>query len=94
VAEFVGADRALKRLGLSTLRDVELVTADGRTNGDARVAIDTTIRDALSKLIDGGGSPLTVVDDQDRVAGRVTLELLGGLLANGGLSHDRETASR
>jgi osmoprotectant transport system ATP-binding protein len=92
VAEFVGADRALKRLGLSTLRDVELVAVDGTPNGDARVLIDTTIRDALSKLIDGGGSPLIVVDDHDQVAGRVTLELLGGLLAGGGLSHDTEKA--
>jgi osmoprotectant transport system ATP-binding protein len=94
VAEFVGADRALKRLGLSTLRDVELVSVEGETNGGARVPIDTTVRDALSKLIDGGGSPLLVVDDQDQVAGRVTIELLGGLLANGGLSHDREKASQ
>ncbi len=94
VAEFVGADRALKRLGLSTLRDVELVAADRAPNGNARVPIDITVRDALSKLIDGGGSPLIVLDDENRVAGQVTLELLGGLLANGGLSDDRETADR
>jgi osmoprotectant transport system ATP-binding protein len=88
VAQFVGADRALKRLGLSTLADVELLPAGGRTPDNGRVPETTTVRDALSEVLASGGRPLTVVDDQDQVAGLVTLELLGGLLRNGALSDD------
>jgi osmoprotectant transport system ATP-binding protein len=85
VAEFVGKDRALKRLGLSTLADVELLAPNGAQPGRSNVPLGTTVRDALSVLLAGGGRPLTVVDDEDRVAGVVTLELLGGLLGNGAL---------
>jgi osmoprotectant transport system ATP-binding protein len=93
VAEFVGADRALKRLGLSTLADVELLPKNGQGNGHDRVALQTTVRDALSQLIAHGGQPLTVVGDDGQVAGIVTLELLGGVLGDGRLA-DRDTAAR
>ncbi len=86
VAEFVGADRALKRLGLSTLAEVGLLAPNGVRPGPDRVALQTTVRDALSQLLAGGGQPLTVVDERDGVAGMVTLELLGGVLRDGGLS--------
>jgi osmoprotectant transport system ATP-binding protein len=85
VAEFVGADRALKRLGLSTLAAVQLVAPNGLRPGANRVALTVTVRDALSQLLACGGEPLTVVDEHDRVAGLVTLELLGGVLGDGGL---------
>jgi osmoprotectant transport system ATP-binding protein len=89
VAEFVGTDRVLKRLGLSTLAEVRLLPRTaGRGNGH-RVACTTTLRDALSQLLAGGGAPLTVVDERDEVAGIVTLELLGGLLGDGTLG-DKE----
>jgi osmoprotectant transport system ATP-binding protein len=92
VAEFVGADRALKRLGLSTLADVELVAANGGDGvGDGRVELTTTVRDALSAVLAGGGSPLTVVDSEGNTAGVVTLELLGGLLRNGALAEEERT---
>jgi osmoprotectant transport system ATP-binding protein len=90
VAEFVGADRALKRLGLATLEDVELLSPNGIKPGPDRVALTTTIRDALSQVLAAGGSPLTVVDEKDHVTGIVTLELLGGLLRNGALAPERE----
>jgi osmoprotectant transport system ATP-binding protein len=86
VAEFVGADRALKRLGLSTLAEVQLPRPNGLHPGPDRVALETTVRDALSQLLAAGGRPLTVIDDQDQVAGIVTLELLGGLLGDGALA--------
>ena len=86
VAEFVGADRALKRLGLATLADVKLVTPNGVRPGAGKVAVSATVRDALSALLATGGEPLTVLDEHDRVAGIVTLELLGGLLGNGALA--------
>jgi osmoprotectant transport system ATP-binding protein len=86
VAQFVGADRALKRLGLATLADIELLPANGSQAADGDVRLDATVRDALSKVLASGGLPLTVVDDQGRAAGTVTLELLGGLLRNGALT--------
>jgi osmoprotectant transport system ATP-binding protein len=92
VAEFVGADRALKRLGLATLRDVELPSPNGAKPSDEhRVSIDVTVRDALSQLLAAGGVPLTVLDDQQHVAGIVTLEFLGGLLGRGGSLEDEES---
>jgi osmoprotectant transport system ATP-binding protein len=90
VAEFVGADRALKRLGLATLQDVELAAADPAQPGNGRVELTSTVRDALSALLAGGGSPLIVVDSDGRTAGVVTLELLGGLLRNGALAEEDE----
>ena len=90
VAEFVGADRALKRLGLSTLADVDLLPKNGQPTRNG-LNLRTTVRDALSQLIAHGGQPLAVVGEDGDVAGMVTLELLGGVLANGQLS-ERETA--
>jgi osmoprotectant transport system ATP-binding protein len=88
VAQFVGADRALKRLGLATLRDVELPAPNGAGRpGRNPVSIDATVRDALSQMLAAGGTPLTVLDDEQQVAGTVTLQFLGGLLTDGGL-HD------
>jgi osmoprotectant transport system ATP-binding protein len=87
VASFVGADRALKRLGLSTLEEVELAPV---VNGDSAdtIARTASVRDALSEVLAAGGKPLTVVDSAGAPAGIVTLELLGGLLANGALSDE------
>jgi osmoprotectant transport system ATP-binding protein len=92
VAEFVGADRALKRLGLSTLAAVDLVSPNGLRPGPNRVALKATVRDALSQLLAGGGEPLTVVDDNDQVVGLATLELLGGVFADGGLHTEEQDA--
>jgi osmoprotectant transport system ATP-binding protein len=78
VASFVGADRALKRLGLETLADMELLAVDGEVSAGT-VLRTTTVRDALSQLLAEGGRPLTVVDEHGREVGRVTLELLGGV---------------
>jgi osmoprotectant transport system ATP-binding protein len=86
VAQFVGADRALKRLGLSTLADVHLLEANGNRPSDRRLPLTTTVRDALSAMLTAGGQPLTVVDGDGQVVGLATLELLGGLLADGQLA--------
>jgi osmoprotectant transport system ATP-binding protein len=48
VADFVGPDRALKRLGLATLRELALVAPNGTKAGAGRVAITAAVRDALS----------------------------------------------
>jgi osmoprotectant transport system ATP-binding protein len=84
VAQFVGADRALKRLSLSTLADIDLVTPNGVRPGHTRIARTATVRDALAQLLTGGGAPLSVVDAHDRVAGLVTIDLVTRLLADDG----------
>jgi osmoprotectant transport system ATP-binding protein len=68
VADFVGADRALKAMALHTLAELELRPA---ANG-VRAPRTTTLRDALSLLISERADVLTVTDDDGRVLGSVT----------------------
>ena len=82
VAQFVGADRGLKQLSLTTLADVDLIAPNGLAPSDLRVPLRSTVRDALSMILTSGGRPLTVVDENEKVAGLVTLEMVGGLLGN------------
>ena len=69
VADFVGADRALKALALHTLAELDLRPA---ANGGVRALRTTTLRDALSLLIAERADVLTVTDDAERVLGSVT----------------------
>jgi osmoprotectant transport system ATP-binding protein len=80
VARFVGADRGLKRLGLTTLADMALITPNGIPAPERRIEAQTSVRDALSQMLVAGGDPLTVVDDQGAIQGIVTIELVTGLL--------------
>jgi osmoprotectant transport system ATP-binding protein len=89
VAQFVGADRGLKRLTLTTLADVDLIAPNGDAPSDRRISLGSSVRDALSMILTAGGSPLTVVDDGNEVVGIVTLELVGGLLGDGGALAER-----
>ena len=57
VADFVGADRALKRLGLVTLSDVKLLEPNGLQPTTNRVSVRSTVRDALSAVLATGGAP-------------------------------------
>jgi osmoprotectant transport system ATP-binding protein len=82
VARFVGADRALKRLALTTVADLSLLAPNGPATDAQRVPPTTSARDALSMLLVSGGKPLLVVDGQDRVAGLVTIELLEQLVSS------------
>jgi osmoprotectant transport system ATP-binding protein len=83
VARFVGADRALKRLALTTVAELKLVAPNGAASAPAqRVSGTTSARDALSMLLVANGQPLQVVDGEDRVAGLVTLELLEQLVSS------------
>jgi osmoprotectant transport system ATP-binding protein len=92
VAQFVGADRGLKRLALTTLAELQLIEPNGHaedwlagdvpSDGARRVPRETSVRDALSALLSTGGRPLAVVDGDDRVEGLVTLELVEKLLSD------------
>jgi osmoprotectant transport system ATP-binding protein len=83
VARFVGADRAIKRLALTAVADLDLVAPNGLLGaaGAQRVPPTTSAKDALSMLLLSGGQPLLVVDGQERVGGLVTMELLEQLVA-------------
>jgi osmoprotectant transport system ATP-binding protein len=87
VAQFVGADRGLKRLALTTLEELKLIEpnglrADVRADGARRVPLRTSVRDALSIMLSANGEPLTVVDDDGHVEGLFTLTLVERLLAD------------
>jgi osmoprotectant transport system ATP-binding protein len=71
VAQFVGADRALKALALRTLAELPLQPPQ---DGAPRVASTTTLRDALALLIAERRDTLTVTDDGGAPQGSVTLE--------------------
>ncbi len=82
VAQFVGADRGIKRLSLTTLGEMKLLEPNGTKPGALRALAQTSVRDALSMIITANGAPLTVVDDEDRVQGLLTLSLIEQLLAD------------
>jgi osmoprotectant transport system ATP-binding protein len=68
VAEFVGADRALKALVLRTLGELEL----GPPHDGPRAAASMTLRDALALLIGAHADVVAVTDESGAVIGSVT----------------------
>jgi osmoprotectant transport system ATP-binding protein len=72
VAEFVGADRALKALALHTLAELELAPPAG----GPRVPQSSTVRDALALLIEERADALDVTDGDGRVLGSVAKDEL------------------
>jgi osmoprotectant transport system ATP-binding protein len=81
VARFVGADRGIKRLSLTTLDELKLIAPDGSAPGARRVPARASVRDALSVILTAGGEPVAVVDAEDRVQGMLTLDLIEQLLS-------------
>jgi osmoprotectant transport system ATP-binding protein len=74
VADFVGADRALKRLALVTAGDV---VESGLAATDApRVAAAMPLRDVLATLLAAGKDVAAVVDGNDAPVGTVTLSAI------------------
>ncbi|NGQ94972.1 ABC transporter ATP-binding protein [Brevibacillus sp. SYP-B805] len=79
VAEFVGSERALKRLSLFTMRDLvsRLNPADRKSAGkrDLRhtVHMDTNLRTALSVLLSSPTGEAAVVDDNGQISGVVSI---------------------
>jgi osmoprotectant transport system ATP-binding protein len=62
VAQFVGADRGIKRLSLTTLADIRLLDADPHSAEPRRVPSSYSLKDALSILLTDGGRALAVVE--------------------------------
>ncbi|MDE3190945.1 MAG: ABC transporter ATP-binding protein [Acidobacteriota bacterium] len=72
VAEFVGADRALKALALHTLAELDL----GAPAGGPPCPRTSTVRDALALMLQMDAQKLAVTDERGVVVGSVTREQL------------------
>ena len=78
VAQFIGEDRALRRLALRTLGDVTLRPGAPSEPG-SRVSPDTTVRNAVSQMLETNSDQVVVVDG-DKVLGVFKLHDAGALL--------------
>jgi osmoprotectant transport system ATP-binding protein len=83
VADFVGADRGLKRLGLRTLGEIELLSELSPNGHRPEASTDMTLRDALSLMLTEGSNALVVRDRDGEVRGYLTLDAVSRLLAGG-----------
>lgn len=98
VAQFVGVDRALKRLALTTVAELPLLAPGGGVASNApadarRIPREMTVHDALSLLLSAGGKPLQVTDPEGRVLGLLTLAQVQQLLCADGAPTPLEEAS-
>lgn len=81
VAQFVGTDRSLKRLSLARVGELELLSPNGyERNGEPTVDRETSLREALSLILSHGGQPLPVLEEDGKLAGLVTTDLISGIL--------------
>jgi len=80
VEDFVGADRALKRLALMRVRDIPR-EALGSANGGPELKPDTRLRDALSDLLQHGATHGNVVNDEGTAVGSLSVETLAHVAA-------------
>jgi len=85
VSQFVGQDRALKSLSLATLSDlmnhVSLPPASTDSHQD-RVQAKTSVKDALSMLLNQESNELIVIDQHDQPVGTIHMEHIQGYLAS------------
>jgi osmoprotectant transport system ATP-binding protein len=83
VARFVGADRGLKRLSLTRVSDLELqpVAADFRPRpGQPLFGRRTTLKDALSQMLDADVSAGVVVGEANSPIGLITYDQIAAAL--------------
>ena len=80
VADFVGADRGLKRLRVWRLGDLELDPATGEDATGLTAPEDTSLSDALSVMLVEGKERLTVLDEDGRPKGAIPLEAITRLI--------------
>jgi osmoprotectant transport system ATP-binding protein len=81
VEDFVGADRALKRLALARVRDVDLIPVSGAHPAEPQITPDEPLRDALSQMLAADATLAPVVED-GRVLGLLSIELLAHVLGS------------
>jgi osmoprotectant transport system ATP-binding protein len=80
VAQFIGEDRALRRLALRRLSEVELDPVPNPDRPRVEAAASTTVRNAISLLVESGSDRLVVVGDDGRDLGVLTLARAAELL--------------
>jgi osmoprotectant transport system ATP-binding protein len=93
VARFVGADRGLKRLSLTRVGDLELVPRPPDfvpQPGQPVVGLRTTLKDALSQMLDADVSSGVVADENGSVVGLVTYEQIAAALHDHSDGHARD----
>jgi osmoprotectant transport system ATP-binding protein len=78
VAQFIGEDRALRRLALHSLADVPLETVSRPCR--ETVSKRVSVRTAVSHMLETGANAVTVIDDDGRALGVFRLEQVGELL--------------
>ncbi len=78
VADFVGADRGLKRLRVWTLSDLELDPYSGDTLPSAPAG--TSLRDALSLMLTAGATRVAVLGHDGTAMGSVSLQAIAAML--------------
>jgi osmoprotectant transport system ATP-binding protein len=76
IADFVGADRGLKRLLLRELRDIELTSPNGGADDLPTVDERMSLRDALSLMVTRRVTALTVMGEDGELRGTVSMETL------------------
>jgi osmoprotectant transport system ATP-binding protein len=76
IADFVGADRGLKRLLLREVRDIELTSANGGADELPTIDERTCLRDALSLMVTRRVTALTVLGEGGERRGTVSMETL------------------
>ena len=81
VAQFVGADRGLKRLALRQLDEINLLPVPSGDNGHPRTSSKTTLRDALSLMLTEGSTGVVVVGENDQPTGYMTFDVISHLLS-------------
>jgi osmoprotectant transport system ATP-binding protein len=82
VARFVGADRALKRLALVRLGELDLDACDETDQPAIDLPAEMDAREALAALLGTPEGAARVVDGSGRECGVVTITRLGALLRN------------
>ena len=80
VAQFIGEDRALRRLALMRLGDVQLEPVPNPNRPAVEAHASTTVRNAVSLLLGSGADRLVVVGDDGSDLGVLTLAHAAELL--------------
>lgn len=80
VSEFIGKDRVLKSMSLYTVNDLVdelgLNSKENNLQNTTNITIDTSLRVALSMLLNKEADQLLVLDDQGEAHGSLTFELI------------------
>ena len=85
VEQFVGSDRALKRLALVRVHELPLrvLMPEHERDGQVQIGDDVSVRDALATLLQSGRSEGIVMDGDGHERGVISIELISRALEDG-----------